>query len=77
MLQQLLSEYRLCLAELESSAAMENFEVQADAIGEVKQALLEREQNEDEKLHAEMISSTVFDSDPVMATLRIDLTASI
>ena len=79
MLEQLLSEYRLCLAELESSAVMTVGEngLKADAISRVKQVLLDRERNEDQRLQAEMISSTVFDQDPVMSTLRSELTAAI
>jgi hypothetical protein len=61
MLDQLLSGYRMCLAELENSAAAIETGLKQDTIARVKQVLLDKEKNEDEKLQEEFKSNPSFD----------------
>jgi hypothetical protein len=47
MLDQLLSGYKLCLTELENSAAVVETGLKQETISRVKQALIEKEKNEE------------------------------
>jgi len=89
MLETILSEYRLALAELESTAAImqdnESGHLTSDALSRVKQVLLDREKQEEVRNQNEMNteSSSMAASlaaeaqDPQLSVLRTELIGSI
>lgn len=55
MVEQILSEYRMAFAELESTANYGENGVSAEALSRVKEILTERENNEEQKLQEEVV----------------------